>query len=426
MKEKISSRRVNKVTDWLIGYSIPDMSGLSVEDRNKRKSGDLSPDEDSIVFNPEKKHEGSYTFVSEATAGAAGAASAAMSAPTYPPRGDQNRPLPPLPGQQQIYDNIDGSSSASGPIQPPTVATTAAAAAAAAAAAPAAAAAAAAAAATKPSWPPKGQLQRSDVAPGDAINASGSNPGAFKPPTNEDLMDVCVKMSQELGQDQDQGGADTFASRAKKAKRFFPYTVFIVSGENTDESLDKRHYVAFQEFIWQARIKLTFEENEKVKIEWMQFHGTYGMVACDDKATANWVRCKAQVFKFEEKSTRSYYQWERQESVVYGVFLKGPMFRQKQMKPNWALGQIFKANNLVGDFRNVSWDTKRNPGGVYMEFEPCGQDLILKLDGMSTLNCLTCKPTLNKRVRKAKTEEEFLAGLKKDPQFRAQNLAVIL
>ena len=429
MKEKISSRRVNKVKDWLIGYEIPDMSALSVKDRNKRKSGHLSSDEDSIALNPEKKHEGSYTFNSEA---AVAAASSAMSAPGYPPRGDPNRPLPPLPGQEQIYDNIDGkSSTASGPIQPPTEATTAAAAAAAAAgsagsAAAAAALLAAAAAAIKPSWPPKGQPQRSDTAPGTATNAPGSTPGTFKPPTNEDLMDVCVQMSQELGQDQEQGGAETFASRAKKAKRFFPYTVFIVSGENTDESLDKRHYVAFQEFIWQARIKLTFEENEKVKIEWMSFHGTYGMVACDDKATASWVRSKAQVFKFEEKSTRSYYQWERQESVVFGVFLKGPMFRQKQMKPNWALGQIFKANNLVGDFRNVSWDTKRNPGGVYLEFEPCGQDLILKLDGMSTLNCLTCKPTLNKRVRKAKSEEEFLAGLKKDPQLRAQNLAVIL
>ena len=62
MKEKISSRRVNKVNDWLIGYKIPDMSVLSVKDRNKRKSGDLSSDEDSSALNPEKKHEGSYTF----------------------------------------------------------------------------------------------------------------------------------------------------------------------------------------------------------------------------------------------------------------------------------------------------------------------------------------------------------------------------
>ena len=363
------------------------MSELTVKDRNKRKSENLSSDEEKIAFNPEKKHEGFNTFFP---------ASAAMSL--------QQQQL------QQIYDNTDGSSTASGPSQPPVGAATA--------------AATEAGAAAIPSWPPKGRKSRNDIALGDAIGASGSNPAAFKPPTNEDLMKVCAQMSQELGQEDQGGGAETFASKAKKAKRFFPYTVFIVSGENTDESLDKRHYVAFQEFIWQARIKLSFEENEKVKIEWMQFHGTYGIVACDDKVSATWVRSKAQVFKFEEKSTRSYYQWERQESVVYGVFLKGPMFRQKQMKPNWALGQIFKANNLVGDFRNVSWDTKRNPGGVYLEFEPCGQELILKLDGMSSLNCLTCKPTLNKRVRKAKSEEEFLAGLQKDPQFKAQNLAV--
>ena len=370
MKEKISSRRVNKVIDWLIGCDLPDMNELSVDSRNKRKSGDLSSDEESFKLNPEKKHEGSKTFFP-----AAAAAAAPVAVPSWPPKGGQNRPLPPLPDQQQIYDNIaEESTISSGQNQLPMA--------------------------------------------------------AFKAPSNADLMNVCVKMSQELGQD-DQGGAgggtgtpETFASKAKKAKRFFPYTVFIVAGENHDESLDKRHYVAFQEFIWQARIKLTFEENQKVKIEWMQYHGSYGMVACDDKVTATWVRSKAQVFKFEEKSTRSYFQWERQESVVYGVFLKGPMFRQKQMKPNWALGQIFKANNLVGEFRNVSWDTKRNPGGVYLEFEPCGGELNTKLDGMSSLNCLTCIPTLNKRVRKAKTEEEFLAGLQKDPQFKAQNLSV--
>ena len=121
------------------------MSVLSVKDRNKRKSGDLSSDEDSSALNPEKKHEGSYTFNSVA---AVVAASPAMTAPTYPARGDLNRPLPPLPGQEQIYDNIDGSSStASGPIQPPTGATAA------------AAAAPAAAAAMKPSWPPKRQPQ---------------------------------------------------------------------------------------------------------------------------------------------------------------------------------------------------------------------------------------------------------------------------
>ena len=352
------------------------MSELTVKDRNKRKSGDLSSEEESIVTNPEKKHEGSNTFFPEAAAAGAAMSTGRNSAPctpTWPPRGGQNQPKDTSSWlkAQQANEKIDGSTStASGPNQLPA--------------------------------------------------------GAFKAPTKEDLMDVCEKVSQELGQNNQggTGGTETFASKAKKAKRFFPYTVFIVSGEKEDENLDKRHFVAFQEFIWQARIKLTFQENEQVKIEWMQFHGTYGMIACDDKVSAKWVRSMAQLFKFEEKSTRSYYQWERQESVVYGIFLKGPMFRQKQMKPNWALGQIFKANNLVGDFRNVSWDTKRNPGGVYLEFEPCGQDLILKLDGMSTLNCLTCKPTLNKRVRKAKTEEEFLAGLQKDPQFKAQNLSV--
>ena len=167
---------------------------------------------------------------------------------------------------------------------------------------------------------------------------------------------------------------------------------------------------------------MTFEENESLKIEWMSYHNSYGVAACEDKPTGIWVKNCAHIFKYEERATRAYFPWEREETVVFGLFLKGQLFRQRHIKPNWALGQIFKANNLVGEWKHISWDTKRNSAGVYLEFEPVGAELIQKLDGMSTLNCLTCKPFLNKRIRKERTEEEFFAGLKKDPSLKDVNV----
>ena len=242
----------------------------------------------------------------------------------------------------------------------------------------------------------------------------------FNPPGTSALKEVCDQMIQEFsGKNPLQPGDDaSFASKAKKVRKFYPFTVFIVAGETYDKPLDKRQYTAFEEFIWQKRIKMTYEENNDLKIEWMSYHDSYGVVCCEDKPTGVWVKNAALTFKFEEKATKAYFPWEREESVVFGVFLKGPMFRQKHIKPNWALGQIFKANNLVGDWKSISWDSKRNPSGIYLEFEPVGEELIQKLEKMQFLNCLTCKPILNRRTRKGKSEEAYLAGLKTDPALK--------
>ena len=99
------------------------------------------------------------------------------------------------------------------------------------------------------------------------------------------------------------------------------------------------------------------------------------------------------------------------------------MFRQKHFKANWTLGQIFKANNLVGEWKHISWDAKRNIQGIYLEFVPVGVELIKKLDGMSTLNCLTCKPYINKRRRRERSEEEFVASLQRYPSQKDVNVA---
>ena len=248
--------------------------------------------------------------------------------------------------------------------------------------------------------------------------------GGFTPPNNQELGAVIQQMHQELGfKAEDDATEESYLSKAKKIKRFYPYTVFIVAGETVDLPLTQRHYVAFEEFIWQKRIKLSMEENEKLTIEWMSFHNSYAIAACESKETGLWVKASAHVFKWEDKTTRAFFAWERRQSVVFGVFLKGPMWKQRHMKPNWVLGKIFQANGLIGDFKNVSYDTKRNPGGVWLEFEPVGSELESKLNSMTVLNCLTCKPFLNRRIRKEKSEETFIQGLLKDPALKDVHIA---
>ena len=151
----------------------------------------------------------------------------------------------------------------------------------------------------------------------------------FVSPATSALKQVCDQMSQEINEKNQETGAKgpedgewTFASKAKKTKKLYPYTVFIVAGEFEDRPLIQRHYTAFEEFIFQERTKLTFEENQKIYLEWMSYHGSYRVAACLDKQSGLWVKNCAQTFIFEERHTRAYFSWQREESVVYVFFLK--------------------------------------------------------------------------------------------------------
>ena len=113
--------------------------------------------------------------------------------------------------------------------------------------------------------------------------------------------------------------------------------------------------MAFEEFIWQHRIKLSFEENQKLSIDWILYKGSYAMVACGNKTTAMWVKNLINSFTFEEKITSAYFAWERSEAKVFSVFLQGSLWRKKSFKANWVLGNILTQNGLRGEFRNVTY-----------------------------------------------------------------------
>ena len=103
---------------------------------------------------------------------------------------------------------------------------------------------------------------------------------------------------------------------------------------------------------------------------------SYAIVACGDKFTANWVKTATLAFKFEGISTRAWSRWEKQESWIYSLFLTGEYW--KTAEPNFVLSSIFKLNDLIGDFCNVTMDKKANPDGVYLSFEPISEKLIFR------------------------------------------------
>ena len=273
-----------------------------------------------------------------------------------------------------------------------------------------------------------GQANPPNSHQGGATNVVPSGTNQTLPaPSFEELNEVCTQMSQELGNlDETEATGDSYASKTRRVRKFYPYTVYVVCGDATREYLEKNHYVGFENFIFQAKTKLSFEENKDLLIDWCLYKGSYAMVACANKKSALWVKSQVAVFTYEQKITRSYFQWERSEAILYSVFLQGSFWKQKHMKPNWVLGQIFRANNLKGSFRNVTYDTKRNANGVFLEWEPIEADLISSLGKMTTLNCLTCNPTLRQRRRRARTEAEFLEFLRTDPGVKAQNLTIMV
>ena len=250
---------------------------------------------------------------------------------------------------------------------------------------------------------------------GGASALPNSEDSAFVAPPTEDFITLCDEMNKELSL---KAGVDenSYAGKIRAPQKVYPYALFILAADATRENLEKAHFNGFQDYVFQARVKLAHEENQKLVIDWMNHYNSYGVAACATKDTALWLKAQAAVFKYKEKSTRCVFHWERQSATLYSVFLQGAMWKQKNMKPNWVLAKILEANNLRGEFRGVSYDTKRNSRGVFMEFEPISEELKSGLDQKSWLNCFTCNPVLRKRVRKERSEEEFLTFLsKRDP-----------
>ena len=230
------------------------------------------------------------------------------------------------------------------------------------------------------------------------------------------------KIISEIGLDKNLENASgavgtSFAAKAKKAKRSYPFALYILAGSENRESLTKPHYMAWEQFIFSTRIKMSKQESSMLKIDFTIFRGNYGLIACADKNTAKWIQTQTKAFKFEEKNTRAWERWENEEAWIFSVFVHSLCFKDPKCKANWLANQILTQNGLDGDFRNATIDRKPKDG-VFLSFEPISQDLIQKLNSMQRLDCILGNSIIEKRIRKSRTESEFLEMLNKNPNFK--------
>ena len=230
------------------------------------------------------------------------------------------------------------------------------------------------------------------------------------------------KIISEIGLDKNLENASgavgtSFAAKAKKAKRSYPFALYILAGSENRESLTKPHYMAWEQFIFSTRIKMSKQESSMLKIDFTIFRGNYGLIACADKNTAKWIQTQTKAFKFEEKNTRAWARWENEEAWIFSVFVHSLCFKDPKCKANWLANQILTQNGLDGDFRNATIDRKPKDG-VFLSFEPISQDLIQKLNSMQRLDCILGNSIIEKRIRKSRTESEFLEMLSKNPNFK--------
>ena len=230
------------------------------------------------------------------------------------------------------------------------------------------------------------------------------------------------KIISEIGLDKNLENASgavgtSFAAKAKKAKRSYPFALYILAGSENRESLTKPHYMAWEQFIFSTRIKMSKQESSMLKIDFTIFRGNYGLIACADKNTAKWIQTQTKAFKFEEKNTRAWARWENEEAWIFSVFVHSLCFKDPKCKANWLANQILTQNGLDGDFRNATIDRKPKDG-VFLSFEPISQDLIQKLNSMQRLDCILRNSIIEKRIRKSRTETEFLEMLSKNPNFK--------
>ena len=123
-----------------------------------------------------------------------------------------------------------------------------------------------------------------------------------KTPTSEEFD----KIVQEIGLDGNATDGMSFAAKARKSKKSYPYVRYILAGSEDRKNLTKPHYLAWEEFIFSTRIKLSVQENSMLKIDFTIFRGNYGLVACADKSTAEWMQNQTKAFKFEDKNTRAW------------------------------------------------------------------------------------------------------------------------
>lgn len=241
--------------------------------------------------------------------------------------------------------------------------------------------------------------------PGQEASSGAAPSGEFASlsVTDKELkraLDSCTSNENESG---------TYSGAAKKAKREFPYAVFImqkVSDDVKSERITSKDFTSFLDHVTEIRFQ-KLEESCKLDIEYSSFRSGFGIIAANDKQTSEWIKLQIDIYNQKCKNLQlvAYNKWDRGSAFVYYGFLHGPHWREK--KGTITLVKILAFNKIEGEFYNLVYNTK-NTSGVFISFEP-KPDLAEKLNAKMTLDCGVCKLRLSKRLRQQKSEVDFLA-----------------
>ena len=239
-------------------------------------------------------------------------------------------------------------------------------------------------------------------------------------PSNKEEFKKVVEESLEQAKIEDAalcaGAGQSYASKASKTKanHYYPFALYICAGWEDRANLSKSHYCAFEDHVINTKIKNISNvdaKKEDLGIDFMLYcKNSFGLAACTSRNSAEFVKALASKFVFEGTKTRAYARWEQEQAWIYSLFLTGEFWKNK--KPNYSLGLILKHNEINGQFRNVTVDKSSNKNGIFLSFEPIGEKFINQLNSREKLDCMICSSLLKKRLRKIRSEEFFLSGLK--------------
>ena len=197
--------------------------------------------------------------------------------------------------------------------------------------------------------------------------APGGHPDVLQPPastgdiiklpnlTDKDLQDIDDEMRNK---DTPPGAVTTYAAAAKKTRRDFPWVLYITVGDPAAAAapgavpvapaapavttaapastaaakparkhLSKAHWDALEEAMFKARLDMSEEDHDLIDIAWKTFRGTYGIVACEDRHTQQWLRSLATHLQFEGVQTLTSAHWVREEAWECRGFLTGSRWK---------------------------------------------------------------------------------------------------
>ena len=235
-------------------------------------------------------------------------------------------------------------------------------------------------------------------------------------PSNTEEFVKVVEESLEQAKIEDAGAGESYASKASKTKanHYYPFALYICAGWEDRANLSKSHYCAFEDHVINTKIKNISNvdaKKEDLRIDFMLYcKNSFGLAACTSRNSAEFVKALASKFVFEGTKTRAYARWEQEQAWIYSLFLTGEFWKNKN--PNYSLGLILKNNEINGQFRNVTVDKSSNKNGIFLSFDPIGEKFINQLNSREKLDCMICSSLLKKRLRKIRSEESFLSGLK--------------